>query len=302
MSNGTGPSYVLSEEIKRHFITAPEYWSFKTVANFLEYFLAAFDDRFRELNVVFNVFDIQETEIPSPEVGHLNVLVCEENCLIHNYPHRTRFGDFGDPNVQIYIYSHIDEPVITSRYIAIPGIWMRIAHFQRFKERDSPPMVLDNARRQFALRTTPNWRNAEVKQSIFEALSQHGAVDTLTKYKSQIHFESMRSNPRFLGLLHNYKFIIACENSTAPGYITEKIFNAFLSKSIPIYWGSEPEKYFNEEAFLDIKKLGPDGVARAVQQLQNDPQAYEWMVNMPKIKADVDPVALIVAFIRAFEY
>src|SRR5690606_34891130 len=36
------------------------------------------------------------------------------------------------------------------------------------------------------------------------------------------------------------KFTIAFENTSSPGYTTEKILHAFISNTIPIYWG-DPE-------------------------------------------------------------
>ena len=44
------------------------------------------------------------------------------------------------------------------------------------------------------------------------------------------------SKRRFLS---NYKFNIAFENSAAPGYITEKLTDAYLGNTAPIYWGSD---------------------------------------------------------------
>lgn len=44
------------------------------------------------------------------------------------------------------------------------------------------------------------------------------------------------SKIRFLG---QYKFNIAFENCNSHGYITEKLTDAFLANTIPIYWGSE---------------------------------------------------------------
>ena len=37
--------------------------------------------------------------------------------------------------------------------------------------------------------------------------------------------------------LKNYKFNICFENSSYPGYLTEKLFDAFAAGCIPIYWG-----------------------------------------------------------------
>lgn len=38
--------------------------------------------------------------------------------------------------------------------------------------------------------------------------------------------------------LSQYKFNIAFENSDSPGYVTEKLTDAYLANTVPIYWGS----------------------------------------------------------------
>ena len=54
----------------------------------------------------------------------------------------------------------------------------------------------------------------------------------------------------------NYTFVMAFENTKSPGYITEKIINAFYSGAIPIYWGSDNiSTFFNEKAFIDVSNF-----------------------------------------------
>jgi len=50
-----------------------------------------------------------------------------------------------------------------------------------------------------------------------------------------------------------YTFVLAMENKTYKGYITEKIINAFYSGAIPIYWGCNSfVQYFNKKAFINV--------------------------------------------------
>lgn len=42
-----------------------------------------------------------------------------------------------------------------------------------------------------------------------------------------------------ISFLRDYKFNIAFENSSAPGYITEKLVDCYMANTVPIYWGSE---------------------------------------------------------------
>ncbi len=60
--------------------------------------------------------------------------------------------------------------------------------------------------------------------------------------------------------LSNYKFNICFENmKNTPWYITEKIWDSFKAKSIPIYWvASNIEKYIPENCFIDFRKFNWD--------------------------------------------
>lgn len=52
--------------------------------------------------------------------------------------------------------------------------------------------------------------------------------------------------------LKNYKFTIAFENSSSPGYTTEKLHQPLWANSIPIYWGDPVvERVFNPKAIIN---------------------------------------------------
>lgn len=56
--------------------------------------------------------------------------------------------------------------------------------------------------------------------------------------------------------IQNYKFNLAFENTSAKGYTTEKILEAYGYGTIPIYWGDpQIENYFNPQAFLHLRSL-----------------------------------------------
>ncbi|MBI2599776.1 hypothetical protein HYW43_02540 [Candidatus Daviesbacteria bacterium] len=56
-------------------------------------------------------------------------------------------------------------------------------------------------------------------------------------------------------LLSHYKYCLCFENMTnADGYITEKIFDCFKAKCVPVYWGaSNIEKYIPKNCFIDFR-------------------------------------------------
>jgi hypothetical protein len=59
----------------------------------------------------------------------------------------------------------------------------------------------------------------------------------------------------------NYWFNLCFENDLYPGYVTEKILEAWLSQSIPLYWGDDrggvlnPDAYINLAQFEDLKEF-----------------------------------------------
>ena len=58
-----------------------------------------------------------------------------------------------------------------------------------------------------------------------------------------------------------YRFVLCMENRNATGYITEKILNAFLSGSVPVYYGTrEVFDLFNRKAFIFYDINDPDKV------------------------------------------
>jgi len=54
--------------------------------------------------------------------------------------------------------------------------------------------------------------------------------------------------------ISDYKFTIAFENASYPGYVTEKLIQPFLANSVPIYFGDpDIELDFNPSAFINCK-------------------------------------------------
>lgn len=61
-------------------------------------------------------------------------------------------------------------------------------------------------------------------------------------------------------MLSNFKYCLCFENVEAEGYITEKIFDCFKAKCVPIYWGApDIEKYIPKDCFIDFRDFGDYG-------------------------------------------
>lgn len=85
--------------------------------------------------------------------------------------------------------------------------------------------------------------------------------------------------------LSDYKFTIAFENTIGNGYTTEKLTDAFMASSIPIYWGNPLVcKEFNPKAFINCNDFDSlDSVIEYIKLLDNDKQLYIEMLNQPPL-------------------
>ena len=82
-----------------------------------------------------------------------------------------------------------------------------------------------------------------------------------------------------------YKFSIVFENRSFPGYVTEKIWHAFISGTIPIYWGCpEVSNFFNPAAFVNCHDYTSfSDVVERIKEIDNDPELYKSYINAPLI-------------------
>ncbi len=95
-----------------------------------------------------------------------------------------------------------------------------------------------------------------------------------------------------LEYLNQFKFNICPENSNSPGYVTEKIFDAFASGSIPIYYGSDnnPEpNIINPKAVLFWNFKGDNSeTIKKIKLLATNSDAYEEFASQNKLTSEAN--------------
>lgn len=123
--------------------------------------------------------------------------------------------------------------------------------------------------------------NAKAKERIdfFKELLKYKKVDSGGRFLNNIG--SPVENK--LDFIKDYKFVISFENSSYPGYTTEKLIEPMISGSIPIYWGNPVvEKDFNVNSFINIKPGSnyKDAIKKIIE-LDSDDSKYMAMVKEP---------------------
>lgn len=115
--------------------------------------------------------------------------------------------------------------------------------------------------------------------------SLRNATDNrLNKRNRKTHNGGMGINN--INVIKDYKFNIAYENRSEPGYLTEKIWWGFLANTISIYWG-DPDVYetFNQGSFLcrhDYKS--DEELIEHILYLDNNDKEYCKMLLFKKVK------------------
>ena len=87
------------------------------------------------------------------------------------------------------------------------------------------------------------------------------------------------------------RFNIALENSNARGYCTEKVFRAFLSGTIPIYWGDcqQPEpQVINQNALLLFDPENPGQLLNQIEELEQDESKRIEFANQRRTSAGAE--------------
>ena len=103
-----------------------------------------------------------------------------------------------------------------------------------------------------------------LREQIFDLFVKKSGVSLCHSYGSCFgsypetnnKIEGKWNNIKLIDTYKNYTFVIAMENHQLPGYVTEKIINAFYSGAIPIYWGaSNINEFFNPKAFINVSNF-----------------------------------------------
>ena len=125
---------------------------------------------------------------------------------------------------------------------------------------------------------------------LFGLLGRYRPVDSGGKWRNSIG-GAVKDKQAFL---RQGKFSLVCENSSTPGYVTEKILHAFAARTVPIYWGApDIEKDFNPAAFVNCHRFRTrEEIVRHVQWLDRDAAAYAAMVGQPCFAGGREPATL----------
>ena len=133
-----------------------------------------------------------------------------------------------------------------------------------------------------------DWRASEQRIQLLEAIEAYKHVECGGKIRNNI---GGRVRDKDIWL-RDFKFTIACENSSKPGYVTEKIFEALRAHTIPVYWGdTQIAQDFNPRRFINCHDFANfEAVVAEIRRLDEDQAAYRDMLKEPWFTEGVPPL------------
>lgn len=146
-----------------------------------------------------------------------------------------------------------------------------------------------------------NGRHADpARDAFFFLLSKYRKVDSGGRHLNNIG-SPVRDK---VAWQRRYKFSIAFENSSKPGYTTEKIYDCLCADTVPIYWG-DPRiaDEFNPARFVNCHDYGSfAGVVERVKELDGDQGKFAAMLGQPWFRNGTPPPVTENADFAAFIY
>jgi hypothetical protein len=266
--------YIGNENKERHHM--------QSVKQFIDYFLPNIynyiivDSSEKSDITIWDIYLEDSSHLSDDEI---NIIICVENVPHWNfYKHYSKYGEYNDNKIKIYLYNHIDTMVKTDKYISIPLIHNYINYYNNNNITLEPTEYTLFNDKKFCLMINKSKLNPQINETV-TILETLGEVDSLSMYPDLLN-KSCYHSIELLNVFNKYKFIICYENSYADGYITEKIFNCFFAKTIPIYKGSEKiTNYINKNSFIN----GRDNFIDKIIEIKDNEVLYNNYINSAKI-------------------
>lgn len=165
-------------------------------------------------------------------------------------------------------------------HISFGDRYFRMPLYQLFQYRKYYRLLLENRIKKnnpqkFCSFVCSNDQGMKERSQMFEMLNAYKPVDSGGRFHNNVG-----------GLIRDkfefdkgHKFSIAFENTSYPGYTTEKIVEAFAAGTIPIYYGNpEIADEFNENAFINCHKFSSmEDAVNYIIRVDQDDTLYQRM-------------------------
>jgi len=174
----------------------------------------------------------------------------------------------------------IDDP----RHFQLP-VYVTNGRAEELIKKDEGPERILVGKTKFCSFVVSNQHPAKNRNraEIFEKLSRYKQVDSGGRYRNNIGGPVPGGTQNKIAFMRPYKFNIAFENSSLPGYTTEKIYEAMVARCLPLYWGNPLiAEEFNPRSFLNRADFpNTEAFVEKVMALDRDDEQYLEYLRQP---------------------
>lgn len=197
-------------------------------------------------------------------------------------------GESDLPDYRECDYSVASVKVDDPRHLQFPSYllltWYGIAMEQAVKKNDDVEKIMA-AKTKFCSFIVSGYKKHKNHNRVafFQKLSKYKKVDSGGKVLNNIGGTVPPGSFGKIDFLRQYKFNICFENRSFPGYTTEKIFEPFAARCMPIYWGNPLiHEEFNPKSFLNYFDFpNEDALIEKIIELDQDDSKYMEYLRQP---------------------
>ena len=189
-------------------------------------------------------------------------------------------------SIRIYYTMEMDYPdfnicdyAIGLANIGLPERFMHFPHYvfydnllQKYEKKTNRLEPENALNRGFCSTVVSNLHRNKIYHEMYSMLNEYKPVASGGKFNNNVG-GAVTNKVEFI---KNYKFNLAFENMNVDGYVTEKIMEAFVAQTIPIYWGSKQvKKEFGEGGYIDISDFSTlDNAINYIKKVDTDDELY----------------------------
>lgn len=201
-------------------------------------------------------------------------------------------GENVSPNMGLSDYAMaFDQMTFSDRYCWMPLIKLYDEAYSTFLQPRPPVDKILQTKTDFCAYVMSSTRDSAPERTrIFDLLNDYKTVHSGGSWNNNVGGRV----PDKLAFQSTHKFVIAFENSSTPGYLTEKFAEAAQADAVPIYWGDPTiADYFNPKAFVNCHDFDSlEAAVERVKQIDTDDALYQSMLSEPWFPDGMEPECL----------
>jgi len=192
-------------------------------------------------------------------------------------------GEQDAPDFRECDYAFTSHYLEDPRHMRLPLYVLHVLPELLVKKQDEPERLLAQKNKFCAFVVSNSHRKTQKRIDFFHRLSWYKKVDSGGRHFNNIGGPIPASVEGKIAFLQPYKFNIAFENTSIPGYTTEKIVDSMRARCIPIYWGSpQIHTEFNSKSFLNYSDFPKEeALFERILQIDRDDSLYLEYLRQP---------------------